>query len=458
MSNFFKKHKQKIIIAATTVVMGMTGATMLPMTQVQATGTTVANNGTLTTDKPVVEKPETTVDGKDLGKVLAGDEIQFKIRSKSPILLFRYQKDRFNKSASYIPIDVKESENQRDGEEYTYVYTYTIPQGEKGLHELCVTATNKVGKPSSLMRITYYVVDSFTGEDKTPPVKTTLPVSGSNVLLSQKTVTIGITDETELYYAYYKWASEEEINNLLTSAGETELDSYLKKNSSYYTDSKAKKIWYSNWHDSSYNSDKEKLSIAANGEYRLDLTLPGVGNWYLFVCSRDGANNLADGQYLRLHVRNDFTAPTITLNRPNPEYIRLDLGNTYNENRDGAYATAFDAYDNENKDVSFEIRNEAGEIVTDSVINTVGKYTVTYTAEADNDGNIAEPVERTVYVVDYTELNEAIRAAELMEEEEFTAKSWEISKIKEVLEESQTMVQNNTSNQDAINEQRQYQK
>lgn len=128
------------------------------------------------------------------------------------------------------------------------------------------------------------------------------------------------------------------------------------------------------------NENYADVKIEENEGIRY-IKITGQGKW---------AGLSACGSYFDMRVNegecyNDFNDPVITLLGSNP--IDVQVGSAYSD----AGATATDVEDG---DITDRI-----EITSNLNINTVGTYTITYNV-SDNAGREAEPVSRTVNVID----------------------------------------------------------
>ena len=351
MSNFLKKQKQKIIVALAAIIMGLTGIPMLPVMAVDYTTDTIV---------PIVETPKVTTNGKRLGKVSPGDVIEFKVTDNMRLAYIFYAKDKFADTSRDGYVDVTDT-NVKE-----YTYRYTVPQGETGLHEIRVAGVDYNSKMSNWTTVTYYVVPSGGNltEDTAGPALTKYPKHESKVVSNQK-ITIGYQDETDIYYIGYKWVNEETLRaeGKLDASGN--IDSYLTQHPEYYSQNSTI-VW--------------KPNLAKDGGIsQTQVTPPSTGNWYLFMHARDGANNISEGRYAKLFVKNDITPPIITLTDANKtQYVKISEG--YKE----VGVTAYDEYDGKNISVSIDSSD-----VENAIRNAeIRECTVNYTA-VDANGNVS---------------------------------------------------------------------
>ena len=317
MSKLFKKSKNIIIAMIASMIM----VTASPAVVFAAEDTT----------KPVVTEQQSA------GEIQGGSELKFTITDDTKLAYVFYAWNRRIDGTAKTIVTV-------EGAPAKYEFSIKAPT-EPGLYEFSIAAQDYSGNISYWKNIPYVVVEKLSGvQDTEGPVfifnaPGEYPYNNSTIE-QERPMTIRIQDNSGIYYVAYKWTREYDPSDYATGATTV------------------------------YNTNV--LQIKAPKE-------PGV--WYLQMYARDGANNISEGYYTKLTIK-DKIAPTLTLNGEAEVDVPLngkytDPGATFNDNYDAQKVV----YANETIDTS-----------------KVGKQTLTYTA-TDNAGNNSNTVTRIVTVV-----------------------------------------------------------
>ena len=283
------------------------------------------------TNAPVVTAKQSA------GEIKAGSELKFNITDDTKLAYVFYAWNRRIDGNKKTIITL-------DDEPKQYEFKTTAPT-KPGLYEFSIAAQDYYGNISYWTNIPYVVVDNPTGV-----VDTTKPVFVFNVpdeypynnstIAQEMPITLRASDNSGIYYMAYKWTRTLDQTDYATGATIV------------------------------YNTNE--LKIKAPKE---------TGDWYLQMYARDGANNISEGYYTKVTIK-DMIAPTLTLNGSDKVDVPLngtftDPGATFNDNYDAQKIV----YANEKLDTS-----------------KVGPQVLTYTA-TDAAGNKSNTVTRTVTVV-----------------------------------------------------------
>ena len=283
------------------------------------------------TNAPVVTAKQSA------GEIKAGSELKFNITDDTKLAYVFYAWNRRIDGNKKTIITL-------DDEPKQYEFKTTAPT-KPGLYEFSIAAQDYYGNISYWTNMPYVVVDNPTGV-----VDTTKPVFVFNVpdeypynnstIAQEMPITLRASDDSGIYYMAYKWTRTLDQTDYATGATIV------------------------------YNTNE--LKIKAPKE---------TGDWYLQMYARDGANNISEGYYTKVTIK-DMIAPTLTLNGSDKVDVPLngtftDPGATFNDNYDAQKIV----YANEKLDTS-----------------KVGPQVLTYTA-TDAAGNKSNTVTRTVTVV-----------------------------------------------------------
>ena len=283
------------------------------------------------TNAPVVTAKQSA------GEIKAGSELKFNITDDTKLAYVFYAWNRRIDGNKKTIITL-------DDEPKQYEFKTTAPT-KPGLYEFSIAAQDYYGNISYWTNMPYVVVDNPTGV-----VDTTKPVFVFNVpdeypynnstIAQEMPITLRASDNSGIYYMAYKWTRTLDQTDYATGATIV------------------------------YNTNE--LKIKAPKE---------TGDWYLQMYARDGANNISEGYYTKVTIK-DMIAPTLTLNGSDKVDVPLngtftDPGATFNDNYDAQKIV----YANEKLDTS-----------------KVGPQVLTYTA-TDAAGNKSNTVTRTVTVV-----------------------------------------------------------
>ena len=283
------------------------------------------------TNAPVVTAKQSA------GEIKVGSELKFNITDDTKLAYVFYAWNRRIDGNKKTIITL-------DDEPKQYEFKTTAPT-KPGLYEFSIAAQDYYGNISYWTNIPYVVVDNPTGV-----VDTTKPVFVFNVpdeypynnstIAQEMPITLRASDDSGIYYMAYKWTRTLDQTDYATGATIV------------------------------YNTNE--LKIKAPKE---------TGDWYLQIYARDGANNISEGYYTKVTIK-DMIAPTLTLNGSDKVDVPLngtftDPGATFNDNYDAQKIV----YANEKLDTS-----------------KVGPQVLTYTA-TDAAGNKSNTVTRTVTVV-----------------------------------------------------------
>ncbi|MCI8620722.1 MAG: DUF5011 domain-containing protein [Clostridia bacterium] len=370
MSNFLENKSKKIIIAILAILIIGLG---IPKVESAASSITAS---------PLYSGSDRTTGEILQSDIVNGKKIKFTLASN--ITMYRYAWNLNIGGETKQSAWITAPKNTRTIEIPVDIYNNgkNVPLG---LLELSVSTWDGSTTPTWL-NIPYYVVNSLASEanrDRVPPI-----IRATNFIVPQENeknpvivkngegkFTLKATD------LGYKQNSEKSTGVYCIVA---ELVKELRTDT--YT-SNAKVLY-----------NKDTLTVGYGND--VDIKFPTQkGSWYVQMYAIDGTNNPSSTQWVKFEIRDDIVPPQITINLGSNGLVEqfIELNGSYVEYG----ATAKDNID--------------GNITTKVISSTidtkrVGTYKVTYEA-VDSAGNRAT-AERTVYVVDRSELKDKIKEAE----------------------------------------------